>query len=1670
MKKKVSILFGVILALVFAFALTACGKVSLKLTFKVDGVDYATISTSGDEVIKMPENPTKDGFVFDGWFWDEGTWQKPFTANSLLDTPLSSDMSVYAKFTANADAPPTGTEIRSNLFTQNGEVYSTVVPNRDSAFSFNDKIQVADGATWALYDNIRCVNEIISRATEIEAGDNIFYVLVINGNERRQYTFNVRRRPIYTVNFKSDGPHIASQQVEEGNLATEPVGVARDGYEFDGWSYDFSQPIISHTEIGVRWKAIDYDISYSLDGGEFKTDYAGKYTIENEIKLATPEKRGYDFAGWYETGKTTPTAKIAKGTFGNKAFTAKWNAHAYDINYVLGSGTNSSNNPTKYTIESADITLSEPFYINADFNGWKCTINGKDAPNGAESGVIPKGTVGDIKFTAMWNEFEVKLEDVSDGYAVVGRNIEKSEIVIAPSYHGKNVTEIKDRAFYNCSDLTSITIGCNVTSIGSYAFNGCSSLTSVKIPNKVETIGAGAFGGCNGLIDIEFGENVTSIGDFAFEECVGLTSVAIPNKVAVIGESAFGGCIELKEVSIPDSLTSIGENAFGDCPIETAKMPTLAIPCVAGAELKTVEITSGDSIAAGAFNGCNLLESIALPFVGGSHSATNGASVFGFIFGYKTTTDSSMKFADAVYQYEGYDISLRTTYYYHYFIPKSLKTVKISGTEIGSRAFYNCADLTSIAISDSVTSIGIDAFYNCSSLTSITIPNSVTSIDSSAFNDCNNLASIEVNEDNNVYKSIDGNLYMKDDKKFVLYAKGKKETKFTITDGVTKIEDRAFSDCGSLMNITIPDSVTSIGSYAFSNSGSLTSVEIGNGVTSIGSSAFSGCIGLTNITIPDSVSSVGSSAFYNCSSLTNVYISELKAWLNIDFYNKSSNPLYYAGKLYLNDNLITELVVPDDITKIGSNAFFGCTSLTSVTIPNSVTSIEDSAFDSCSSLANVMILDSVMSIGEYAFFNCSSLTSVSLGNSVMSIGEYAFYKCSNLTSVTIPDSVTSIGSYAFYGCNRLESIILPFVGETLNSTGYRGVFGYIFGYIRVESYSTKFDNAVYQYISYGSDLTPTSHYYHYYIPKSLKTVKINGGTFWSSAFRNCSGLTSVTISDSVTSIGEYTFSGCTGLTSITIPDKVTSIGKSAFSGCTGLTSITIPDKVTSIGKSAFSGCTGLTSITIPDKVTSIGESAFSVCTGLTSITIPDKVTSIGKSAFYGCNRLESIELPFVGGAPTAADEKSVFGFIFGYTITDSSLTESADAVYQYYYYDSLLDRTAYYYHYYIPKSLKTVKINGGSIGSNAFYNCSNLTSITIPNNVTSIGDSAFEYCSNLTSITIPNSVTSIGDDAFEYCYRLAEVYNLSKLNIVKNTTNNGYIGYYALDIYTDINTPSKLSEDNNGFVIHTADSGEKILIGYFGSKTSITIPDSVTGIGDYAFYDCSSLTNVTIPNRVTSIGDYAFYDCSSLMSVTIGNSVTSIGNNAFFGCSSLTSITIPDSVTSIGNNAFFGCSSLTSITIPDSVTSIGNSAFYNCSSLTSITVDENNINYKSIDGNLYTKDGTTLIQYAIGKKETSFMIPNSVTSIRNSAFSGCSNLTSITISNSVTSIENYAFYGCSKLTTVYYKGSVQDWAKISIGFSNDNLMFATRYYYSESKPTSSGNYWHYVNGVPTVWK
>ena len=592
------------------------------------------------------------------------------------------------------------------------------------------------------------------------------------------------------------------------------------------------------------------------------------------------------------------------------------------------------------------------------------------------------------------------------------------------------------------------------------------------------------------------------------------------------------------------------------------------------------------------------------------------------------------------------------------------------------------------------------------------------------------------------------------------------------------------------------------------------------------------------------------------------------------------------------------------------------------------------------------------------------------------------------------------------------------------------------------------------------------------------------------AFYNCTGLTSITIPGSVTSIGERTFFDCTGLTSVTIPDGVTSIGDSAFWGCTGLTNITIPDSVTIIGDYAFYECTGLTSITIPDSVTSIGGGAFYDCTGLTSIAIPDGVTSIGNDAFSGCSSLTSITIPnsvksigysafymvlnivysgTASGSPWRA--RALNGYIEdGLVYEDSSKTKllacpsSREGTVVIPNSVTSIGEDAFFYctgltNITIPDSVT-------SIGDWAFYECSSLTSITIPSGVTSIDEHAFCGCSSLTSITIPDSVTSIGESAFSGCT------GLTSITIPDSVTSIGESAFYMVPniVYSGAASGSPWgARALNGFIedglVYENSSKTKLLACPSSREGTVVIPNSVTSIGDNAFYECSSLASVTIPDSVTSIGYYAFRDCSSLTSITIPGGVTSIGSHAFYecsslkkvyaagldswlkikfsgwgsnpcnngadlyfngeivkevavpnnvtsigdyafsGCTGLTSITIPDGVTSIGDYAFSGCTGLTSITIPDGVTSIGNGAFNKCSSLTSVTIPDS---VTSIgEGAFYDCTGLT-----------SITIPNSVSSIDVCAFEGCSSLTSIAIPDGVTRIGSFAFSGCTGLTRI----------------------------------------------------
>ena len=727
---------------------------------------------------------------------------------------------------------------------------------------------------------------------------------------------------------------------------------------------------------------------------------------------------------------------------------------------------------------------------------------------------------------------------------------------------------------------------------------------------------------------------------------------------------------------------------------------------------------------------------------------------------------------------------------------------------------------------------------------------------------------------------------------------------------VTSIGRRAFEGCTNLKSITIPNSVTEMGRRAFSGCSSLTGIAIPDSVTEIGKYAFDGCKSLTSITIPDGVTSIGDGAFYNCSSLTEIKVaSENSNYVSVNgvLYNKDKTTIicYPAGKKGNNYK------IPDGVTKVGSSAFIGCSSLTSITIPNSVTEIGYSVFEGCTNLKSITIPNGVTSIGDSAFEDCTSLTSITIPNSVTSIGDSAFEDCTSLTSITIPNGVTSIGDSAFEGCTSLTSITIP---NSVTSIGFGAFIG-------------------------CSSLTSIT------IPDSVTCIG-------DSAFNGCTSLTSITIPDSVTSIGESAFSGCSSLASITIPDSVMSIGNDAFHECSSLTSITIPNSVTSIGdyaflgcsrltaidvntdnkdytsvngvlfyndktiicypagkkgnnykipdgvtsicRYAFSGCTSLTSITIPDSVTEIGGSAFENCSSLTSITIPDSVTSIGIGAFVGCSSLTSIMIPdnvtYIGGA-VFADCSSLTEIKVS---TQNAKYVSVNGVL----YNK--DKTTIMC-YPAGKKDKNYKILDGvtEICTSAFNGCSSLTSITIPDSVTEIGVSAFSGCSSLTGITIPDSVTRIDMSTFRGCSSFTSITIPDNVTYIDIWAFNGCTGLTAIDVKAGNNNYTSV----NG-VLFNKDKTE--LICYPAGKTdkSYNIPSCVTNVGGWAFDGCTSLTSITIPDSVTEIDWSAFEGCTSLTSITIPDSVTEIGWSAFEGCTSLKSITIPSSVTSIGKNAF----------------------------------------------------------------------------------------------------------------------------------------------------------------------
>ena len=888
-----------------------------------------------------------------------------------------------------------------------------------------------------------------------------------------------------------------------------------------------------------------------------------------------------------------------------------------------------ANNEIWYTSTDGEVVMPNA----TDVFGANIVSNTHENGKGIIKFDAPVTSIGDYAFSDCSNLTSVTIPDSITSIGTFAfKNCSSLTSIIIPD----SVTEIGEQAFLSCSSLTSITIPNSITSIGIYTFKYCSSLTSVTIPDSITSIGDYAFACCSslkafygkfasadnrcliidgvlnsfapaGLTEYVIPDSVTSIGGQAFLECSNLKSVTIPNSVTSIREYAFRNCSSLTSVTIPDSVTSIGERAFQYC-----------------SNLASVTIgNSVTSIVNDAFAGCTSLTSVTIP-----DSVTEiGNAIFWHCSSLTSITIPDSITSIGVQAFDGCSSLTSVT------IPDSV-------TSIGRAAFASCSSLTSVTIPDSVTSIGRDAFRNCSSLTSVTIPDSVTSIERAAFDVCSSLTSVYCKPttppvggqymfDQSAsgrkiyvpYNSVDA---YKSSENWSRYASDivgydfatneiyEQRLLYTSTDGkiVTPYTTNAFS--ANIVSNTYENGVgiikfdapiTSIGEDAFYKCKSLASVTIPEGVTWIGARIFQNCSNLASVTIPNSLTWIGADAFYGCSSLTSVYISDIVAWCYRYYQSYSSNPLYYAHNLYLNNKLVTDLIIPDSATAISQYAFINCSNLTSITIGKGVGSIETAAFAYCTGKLIInsrkIVEGSYLQYGypssENGWLSGAMFTSVTIGNGITKIGEYVFYKCSSLTSVTICDSVTSIGYRAFGDCSSLTGVYISDIAAWCNI-----------------SFELGENPLLYARNLYLNNKLVTN----LAIPDSVTTIR-------KYAFINCTSLKSVTIPNSVTTIGAAAFECCRKLTSVTIPNSVTTIGQSSFN-CTGLKSVTIPNSVTTILAGTFQGCSNLTNVTIPNSVTSIGDSAFKDCSSLNSVTIPESVTLIEDDAFRNCSSLTSV--------------------------------------------------------------------------------------------------------------------------------------------------------------------------------------------------------------------------------------------------------------------------------------------------------------------------------------------------------------------------------------------------------------------------------------------------------------
>lgn len=1093
--------------------------------------------------------------------------------------------------------------------------------------------------------------------------------------------------------------------------------------------------------------------------------------------------------------------------------------------------------------------------------------------------------------------------------------------------------------------IQTVVIEAGVTSIGSYAFYD-SDVQTVNIPVSVTKVGKDAFGSCYSFSEIVYGGSKTDWAALDVE--------------AGNDELTYCSTIEHEKEDTGKSITECTITLEAESYIHDGQEKEPAVTVMDGEKTlaqgtdyivryeDNVDVGTATAVIVGRGAYCDVVRK--------EFEITLGTSG-------KCGDNATWNVADGV--------------------------LTISGT--GAMSDYETSpwqeyEIDAVIIEDGVTHIGSCAFYYCRSVTDITIGKNVVSIGERAL-DTSKLVRVDVSAENTAYSSVDGVLFDKGQTKLLVYPEKKKNATYTI-----------------------PESVTEIGKNAFSGT-RLRKVVLPNGLKKIGAGAFGECEKLSSITIPASVTSIEEYAFMSCYGLAEVHISDLKAWCNMEIsteaFVEGTMGITLTHQLYLNDQLVTDLVIPSDVENINPGAFSGCESLTSITIPEGVKSVGRDAFYACENVGRITIPKSVTSIGGFAFSYCRYVEQVDL-SSVTTIGDYAFVGCSKLKQVIFSEDLVSIGRCAFEECTSLEQIVIPDSVKSIDDEAFAEC----------------------------SALTEVT------LSKNMDTIP------WGT-FRDCSRLTTITIPKSVKKIGDFAFERCMRLSTVNYGGSCEdwgAISVDAFSENEYLFRAEIHYAEEGTGKIDIADCTVEFQHDEFDNLVMVlkdGEKLLEEGTDYESTYDSSEKVFVKGVGNYGGSRIillktsekcgenlqwkvqdKVLTIYGTGDMSWDTDEAPWSEQNISSVVVEEGVTSIAENAFQ----GKIISQIS------LPSTLK-------KIGSSAFAECADLESITLPDGLTSIGASAFRDCEKLTSIEIPDSVVSIDRAAFWGCEKLSSIKLSKNLKCIEGSLLEDCKSLTSVEIPDGVTSIE-------GSVFEGCQA-----------LTTVKIPKTVTSIGFEAFRYCDNLVNIEIPEGVTTIKGRTFFGCTELKNLVLPDGLEQIGECAFCGCDSLSAIEIPAKVSSIDPYRTFDAKNLTVINV-----AVENKSYSSVDGVLFNKDQSELIAYPAgKKGTSYTvpKSVRKIGSYAFSADSMleKVKLQEGVESIGDHSFYDSKKLNAISIPKSVKEIADYAFSeGNLDVGDVYYAGSKEDWAKIQIGKENEELTDSNLHFNSNmptTKPLSN---------------